>query len=134
VKSIGELKNEEIKQIALEKFKQKIEAAPQPYLFAEDMIRQVEEVYEEIVDEFTEKIIEIPRIMILQQDEVVSGFHDFDLDTKNLNYQPVSEEILVKKLREQEDGIDIVIGKGRIVVDTRRYHCQRAYELLRNQL
>ena len=118
VKSIGELKNEEIKQIALEKFKQKIEAAPQPYLFAEDMIRQVEAVYEEIVDEFTEKIIEIPRIMILQHDEVVSGFHDFDLDAKHLNYQPVSEEILVKKLREQEDGIDIVIGKGRIVVDT----------------
>jgi type III restriction enzyme len=118
VKSIGELKNEEIKQIALEKFKQKIEAAPQPYLFAEDMIRQVEQVYEEIVDEFTDKIIEIPRIMILQHDDVKSGFHDFDLDTKNLNYQPVSEEILVKKLREQEDGIDIVIGKGRIVVDT----------------
>lgn len=118
VKSIGELKNEEIKQIALEKFQQKIEAAPQPYLFAEDMIRQVEQVYEEIVDEFTDKIIEIPRIMILQHDEVVSGFHSFDLDTKHLNYQPVSEEILVKKLREQEDGIDIVIGKGRIVVDT----------------
>ena len=118
VKNISELKNEEIKQIALERFKQKIEAAPQPYLFAEDMIRQVERVYEEIVDEFTDKIIEIPRIMILQHDDVKSGFHDFDLDTKNLNYQSVSEEILVKKLREQEDGIDIVIGKGRIVVDT----------------
>ena len=63
-------------------------------------------------------IIEIPRIMILQSAEVKSGFHDFDLDTKNLNYQPVSEEILVKKLREQENGIDIVIGKGRIVLDT----------------
>lgn len=118
VKNIGELKNEEIKQIAVEKFKQKIEAAPQPYLFAEDMIRQVERVYEEIVDEFTEKIIGIPRIAILQRDDVISGFHDFDLDTENLNYQPVSEEILVKKLGEQEGGIDIVIGKGRIVVDT----------------
>ncbi|MGC9975431.1 MAG: DEAD/DEAH box helicase family protein [Syntrophales bacterium] len=118
VKNIGELKNEEIKQIAVEKFKQKIESAPQPYLFADEMVRQVERVYEEIVDEFTEKIIEIPRIMILQHDDVISGFRDFDLDTRNLNYQPVSEEILVKKLREQEDGIDIVIGKGRIVVDS----------------
>jgi type III restriction enzyme len=118
VKNIAELKNEEIKQIAVERFKQKIEAAPQPYLFAEDMVREVERVYEEIVDEFTKHIIEIPRIAILQHDDVISGFHDFDLDTKNLNYQPVSEEILVKKLRQQEDGIDIVIGKGRIVVDT----------------
>ena len=118
VKNISELKNEEIKQIAVERFKQKIEAAPQPYLFAEDMVREVERVYEEIVDEFTEKVIEIPRIMILQHDDVISGFHNFDLDAKNLNYQPVSEEILVKKLRAQEDGIDIVIGKGRIVVDS----------------
>ena len=49
---------------------------------------------------------------------VKSGFKDFDLDTKNLNYQPVSEEILIKKLREQENNIDIVIGKGRIIIDT----------------
>jgi type III restriction enzyme len=118
VQNIGELKKDEIKQIAVEKIKQKIEAAPQPYLFADEMVREVERVYEEMVDEFTKNIIEIPRIMILQSAEVKSGFHDFDLDTRNLNYQPVSEEILVKKLREQEDGIDIVIGKGRIVVDT----------------
>ena len=47
-----------------------------------------------------------------------SGFHNFDLDVKNLNFQPVSEEILVKKLREQENSIDIVIGKGRIIPDS----------------
>ncbi len=42
----------------------------------------------------------------------------FDLDTKNLNFQPVSEEIPVKKLREQEGGIDIVIEKAGIILDT----------------
>jgi type III restriction enzyme len=56
--------------------------------------------------------------MIVQRSEIKSGFHDFDLETGNLNYQPVSEEILVKKLREQENGIDVVIGKGRIIIDT----------------
>jgi type III restriction enzyme len=118
VASVNELKRDEIKRIAVEKIKQSIRYAPQPYLFAEDMIREVEEAYEAVVDEFTENVVEIPRIMILQSGTIKSGFRDFDLDTKNLNYQPVSEEILVKKLREQENGIDIVIGKGRIVVDT----------------
>ena len=52
-----------------------------------------------------------------QSETVKSGFKDFDLDTNNLNYQPVSEEILVKKLREQADSIDIIIGRGRIIPD-----------------
>ncbi|HEY3276305.1 MAG TPA: DEAD/DEAH box helicase family protein [Syntrophorhabdaceae bacterium] len=117
VKCIEELKNEEIKKIAIEKIKEKITYAPQPYLFAAEMMREVEQVYEAAVEEFTKNIIEIPRIMILQG-ETKSGYHVFDLDTRSLNYQPVSEEILVKKLREQENGLDIVIGKGRIVTDS----------------
>jgi type III restriction enzyme len=82
------------------------------------MIQEARQAYEGLVQNFAGNIIEIPRIMILQSAQVKSGFHDFDLDVRNLNYQPVSEEILVKKLREQENGIDIVIGKGRIIVDT----------------
>ena len=118
VTNISELKKEEIKAIAVERIKQSIQYAPQPYLFADDMVREVEAAYETVVDEFATNVIEIPRIMILQRGEVKSGFHVFDLDAKSLNYQPVSEEILVKKLREQENGIDIVIGKGRIILDT----------------
>jgi len=118
VTNISELKKEEIKAIAVERIKQSIQYAPQPYLFADDMVREVEAAYETVVDEFATNVIEIPRIMILQRGEVKSGFHVFGLDAKSLNYQPVSEEILVKKLREQENGIDIVIGKGRIILDT----------------
>jgi len=117
VVNINELKKDEIKQIAVEKIKEKIASEPQQALFAEDMIREAEAAYETVVNEFTANIIEIPRISIQQSNEVKSGFKDFDLDTKNLNYKPVSEEILVKKLREQENSIDIVIGKGRIVFD-----------------
>ena len=72
---------------------------------------------ERIVDEFKSNIIEIPRITIQQSDAIRSGFRDFELDTNNLNYQPVSEEILIRKLREQENNVDIVIGKGRIIPD-----------------
>ena len=82
------------------------------------MIKEVEAVYETVVHDFVQNIIEIPRITIQQSNEVRSGFKDFDLDTRNLNYQPVSEEILVKKLREQENSVDIISGKGRGIHDS----------------
>ena len=118
VANISELKKEEIKQIAVEKIKEKIAGTPQQAMFAAEMIQEAEAAYEAIVEEFTSSIIEIPRITIQQTGEVRSGFNDFDLDVKSLNYRPVAEEILVKKLREQENSVDIIIGKGRIVVDT----------------
>jgi type III restriction enzyme len=40
------------------------------------------------------------------------------LDVKNLNFQPVSEEILIKKLREQENNMVTIIGKGGITPDS----------------
>jgi type III restriction enzyme len=117
-KNVNELTRPEIKKIAVEKIKRKIYSDPQQSLFAAEAIKEVEAVYESIVNDFTDNIIEIPRIIIQQSDDVLSGFRDFNLDTKNLNYQPVSEEILVKKLREQENSTDIIIGKGRIVPDS----------------
>lgn len=118
VTSINELTRSEIKDIAVEKIKQKIFASPQKLIFADQMIKDVEAAYESVVNDFVKNIIEIPRSTIQQSGDVRSGFRDFDLDVKNLNFQPVSEEILVKKLREQENSIDIVIGKGRIVPDS----------------
>jgi len=117
ISGIQDLKKDEIKQIAVEKLKVQIYSTPQQILFAEEIIEEAMNSYEQAVEEFADKTIEIPRIMIQQCGDVQSGFRDFDLDAKNLNYQPVSEEILVKKLREQEDSLDIVIGKGRIVID-----------------
>ena len=118
VVNINELNTSEIKQIAVEKIKQKIYSDPQRHLFAEQEIKEVENAYETVVNDFVQNIIEIPRITIQQSDEVSSGFKDFDLDTRNLNYQPVSEEILIKKLREQENSVDIISGKGRGIHDS----------------
>jgi len=117
VKNIQDLTKSEIKDIAVKKIKQKIFSSPQKILFADQMIKEVEDAYDTMVHDFVAHIIEIPRITIQQSEDIRSDFHEFDLDVKNLNYQPVSEEILVKKLREQENSIDIVIGKGRITPD-----------------
>jgi type III restriction enzyme len=114
-KNVNELTRSEIKEIAIEKIKRKIYSDPRQSLFAKETIVEVVKAYDSVVLDFADNIIEIPRVIIQQNDDVLSGFKDFDLDTKNLNYQPVSEEILIKKLRDQENSTDIVIGKGRII-------------------
>ena len=115
VKSVAELTKEEVNQIAIEKFSERIQNSPQQKMFAKEMIEEAKRIYEEVVSEFSENIIEIPRIVIQQSNQVRSYFRDFDLDTTRLNYQPVSEEILRRTLRGNET--DIVTGKGRIVPD-----------------
>lgn len=117
VANISELKSEEIKKVAIENIKQDLYSRPQQEFFTEHYIKEIEAKYDVVVEDFTNNIIEIPRIIIQQTNEVKHGFKDFELDTRNLNYQPVSEEILVRKLREQENNTDIIIGKGRITPD-----------------
>lgn len=98
VKNISELKNEEIKKIVIDKAREKLESASQQNIFASQEIKKIEEKYDSIIEEYTNRTIEIPRIIIQQTDNVRAGFKDFDLDTKSLNYQPTSEEIIVKSL------------------------------------
>ncbi len=118
VRNVSELTKPEVKQIAVERIKQEMCRTPQKSFFDDEMIKEVEEAYESAVHDFAQNIIEIPRIIIQQSNEARSGFQDFDLDAKNLNYQPVTEEILIKKLREQEDSVDIISGKGRGIHDS----------------
>jgi type III restriction enzyme len=116
-KNVSELTKKEVIEVAYKKIEERITSDPQVNMFAAQIIAEVKLQYEAAVSEFTTHIIEIPRITIQQTGEVKSGFRQFDLDVKNLNYQPVSEEILIKKLREQENSTDTIIGKGRIVPD-----------------
>lgn len=116
VKNLQELKQPEIKAIVIEQIKQKMERLPQQDLFAGDVIQEVEKRYDETVDSFANQVIEIPRISVLQFEDVKSGFHDFDLDVKNINYPPPSEEIVVRLLRDLDIPDDVITGKGRILV------------------
>lgn len=45
--------------------------------------------------------IDIPRISVVPMGEVTTGFHSFQLDLRNMNYQPVERDILVKHLHDQ---------------------------------
>lgn len=118
VRNVNDLKDEEVRKVAVDNFKQRIMSDPQQSMFVDERIKEFTDHYESVVDEFTKNLIEIPRITIQPAGVIKTGFKDFQLDTNSLNYQPVSEEILRKTLREQE--VDIIAGNhfGRIKNDS----------------
>ncbi len=114
VKNVNELKKSEIKEIVVSKIQEKIHNTPQQCMFAEDMMKEVDKIYDSLVKDYVDNIIEIPKIVIQQSDEVKSGFHNFDLDTKNLNYQPTTEEIVIYGLAGGK--YEIIEPSGRRIV------------------
>ncbi|MFH1714591.1 MAG: DEAD/DEAH box helicase family protein [Elusimicrobiota bacterium] len=115
--SVKDLNSQEAKKIFLNNYKEKLYNLPQKEFFVEQRIAEAEAAFERVVNKFIQHIIEIPRMVVHQSDELKSGFNDFMLDVSKLKYNPVSEEILIQRLREQEDGISYIHGKGRIIPD-----------------
>ena len=105
VKNINDLKNDEIHKLTLEKIVTSIESNPQQNLFKDAIVEAVKEEYATVISELIEKTISIPRVLIQQKYDVKSGFRNFDLDVAGLNYQPVSEEIIRRTLRTNENEI-----------------------------
>lgn len=117
VKNINDLKNDDVKNIVLNKIKSKVKSESQISMFSSDVIREAEERYDDIVKECINNIIEIPRIIIQPANDIEYGFNDFDLNTDNLNYQPSSETILIKTLREGKVEL-IDSNKGKVTYDS----------------
>lgn len=113
--SASQLLTDDMKKRVVEKVRERVQSDPQMNLFAEEIVKEAEARYADDAKDFIARIIEIPKIMIVQKDEVVSGFSDFDLDTSALNFQPVSEEIYRRALQSNE--VDHITGKGGIAQD-----------------
>ncbi len=105
IKNIDELKSDVVQKLAIGKMIERIESAPQQSIFKSEIIEAAKKEYASVVEELLERTIPVPRILVQQKDEVESGFKDFDLDVAALNYQPVSEEIIRRTLRTNENEI-----------------------------
>jgi len=96
VRKFSDTKNEVEKNKVIENIKQELYSG-QVSLFAEQILEEVTEIYEEVVTEYELQTIAIPRIvMIMGSSKAI--FHDFDLDTSSFNYQKLKEEIMVMNL------------------------------------
>ncbi len=66
----------------------------------------VQEVVRTVTKNLAELTIDIPNIVLIPTREVTYGFHDFDLDgLERLNFQPVSQEILIRQLRTSKSSL-----------------------------
>jgi len=112
VKKVSDFKDNNIKTEVLKKYKESVEDD----LFKEDLLKEAVKAYESVAEEIIDNIIEIPRMVIQQSEDIESGFHDFDLNTFSLNYQPVAEEIYRKSLKDGQS--DLFSSRGHFVRDT----------------
>jgi len=103
VSTIQDLHSESSKANVTDQIISKLEQDSSQAIKREDIKKAINEVYEKVVTEVVNTTIPIPQITIKQSSPVVCGFTDFDLDVSSFNYQPVSEEIVRRTLRTNQN-------------------------------
>lgn len=115
VKSFDDLHNsdvkEQLRQKAIETIKESVNDNLWGEIDAEEQIAQVDEVINIVVEDYKKNVIEIPRIVI-EQENVKAVFEDFDLDTSNgYDLDELRREIIRVDLKDPEE-IDVIAGKS----------------------
>ncbi|MBW1796088.1 MAG: DEAD/DEAH box helicase family protein [Deltaproteobacteria bacterium] len=77
---------------------------------------KVEEIIKETTSLYQNLSIDIPKIVVVPKGEVVCGYEDFEMDTSNVNLQPVAQDILIQHLHDLQryklrDGSGIIVEK-----------------------
>lgn len=115
VVSFSDLQNREVRQKLREKAIAVINESVVDSLFAEqetaEQIAQIDEVIDIVVEDYKKNVIEIPRIVIEQQN-VTAIFEDFDLDTSDgYDLDELHREIIRQGLHDSTD-FEVIAGKS----------------------
>ena len=100
IRKVDDLRNDEVKRKVIRQISENLNQG-QGNIFASQIVAEAEVVYDAMVTEFKNNIIEIPRMDLVQGD-VEAQFLDFDLDTSSLTYQALDEEIIRMGLRDKQ--------------------------------
>lgn len=92
VKKLDDLNKPEVKEQLLKAIEANLNIG-QLNMFTEEIVAEARANYGEIINAFKENTIEIPR-MDLVQGEVIATFKDFELDTSEMNYRALENEII----------------------------------------
>ena len=101
---MNDYKKEEIKKIVIEQCKKKIEENNQIFIngYNDSVIKSIEENFDNIIEQETLSIIEIPRITIMKSMDTDIIFEDFDLDVAKLSLRPSEQTIIITNLSTNE--------------------------------
>ncbi len=106
VTRVADLNKPEVKQYVMEQIEVE-RSKSQLGMFTPQLLQEAAAIYEEVVTNFKNNIIEIPR-MDLVQEEVKVWFEAFDLDlSKDFAHKPLSDEIQVVELTGDRKTTDI---------------------------
>lgn len=109
VKKVDDLMKPEVKAQVMQAVQMELNTG-QLNLFAKEIATEAAVIYEKLVTDFKNNIIEIPR-MDLVQGEVTASFDEFDLDTKDFTYEQLTEEIVRIGLKDKK--VDVIeVKKG----------------------
>jgi type III restriction enzyme len=109
VKKVEDLNKPEVKQQVMQAVQKELSSG-QGNLFAVQIAEEAEVLYEKLVADFKENIIEIPRMDLLQG-EVTASFDDFDLNTDGFSYEQLNDEIVRVGLKDKSyDVIEVKSG------------------------
>jgi len=84
----------------------------------EGMAEEVDiaQIVQKTIDKYQEMSIDIPKIVVVPKGEVICGYSDFNLDTSNINLQPVEQDILIQHLHNHQQ-YRLMDGSGIVAED-----------------
>jgi type III restriction enzyme len=143
LRNTSDLRSPQIRQELIQIVKEAIRPAQAALPTMADEV-DVAAVVEKTVAQFIEMTIAIPKIVVVPSDDATYGFHDFDLDCRNIRLQPVSNEILIQNLTDNrryrlqdsatsatEERLEDYLVRGLIDFDDISYddHAEQLYKL-----
>ena len=109
VKKVDDLNKPAVRQQVMQAVQNQLSQG-QGNLFASQIMQEAEVVYEKLVSDFKNNIIEIPRMDLLEG-EAIASFNDFDLEVKEFSFEQLSEEIVRIGLKDKSyDIVDVRQG------------------------
>ena len=105
--SASELSAPDIQTQISQAVRARVESAPGALQLEPDSAKAaVQDVVEQVTSTLAELMIDIPNIVLTPSRDLTYGFHDFDLDgLDRLNFQPVSQDILIRQLRTNKSSL-----------------------------
>lgn len=100
VRKVDDLQKAEVKQMVMNQIEANLSIGQQN-LFKSQILKEAQAVYETLITEYKNNIIEIPR-MDLVQGEIRIEFFSFDLDITGFDYQALEQEIIRMGLKDNQ--------------------------------
>jgi len=100
LKGSHQLQEEQIQKEIIEKVKEIVTPAQRELAYGGEI--DVANVVGKTTRLYRELSIDIPKICVLPKGEVTCGYEEFTLDTRGINLQPVSQDILIQHLHDRQ--------------------------------